>query len=179
MEAVTVIKRDYRSDFSKYLKTHWPEGDYVRAVWASKIVEDLRKRDPDLLRGWLDACAEPLITAYIGARDRGRRARLVSDQPRRDFAAAVDRLAAGDTDTRDLFKVSLVIDDNNTSRPIGKMTKADHLYVAQEYAADAELSAMDAAFHQAVARKLKLDQTTSDVFTEEQYVMLLRSIRSR
>jgi hypothetical protein len=89
----------------------------------------------------------------------------------RGEAAAED----GDYEPLSHFAVVYAIDDENTRRPVGEMTGADHRFVAGRYKASAASDLMLAAFHEKVAKKVG-SRRTADVFSEEQYDAMLRSL---
>lgn len=170
--------RDYRAEFLAYVDNNWPSGDYVRSVLAIDLVEDLRRSDPDLLAGWLEVNAEAFVTRFIGDRDRNQRSSEASTAPKRAFKAAAEKAAAGDTTAMSVFAATLVVNEENLSRPIGSMTKADHLFVAGEHVKRSNVALFEAAFHKAVAKKIPAGKTTADVLTEAEYERLHRSIRA-
>lgn len=168
--------RDYIADFQKVIDAHMPTGDYVLPLLAADIVAELREQDQDLLGGWLWLNAEQLVTGYLGDRLRAQRNRRRADGPRSAFAEAAAAFGDGDDSALDIFKKALVIDDHKTRRPIGKMTAADHRYVAKEYHTTAKSAQVLAGFHEAIARRIPNGKTTADIMDEAEYLRLRDSI---
>lgn len=164
--------RDYLADMSAAIADAIGDGDVVAPVLAEKLHARLLESDPDLLDGWLRACAVNFLTAAIGARDRSERAIVRRRSEARRFREVAD---SGDVDALSSFAVRLVVDEDNTRRPVGEMTGADHLFVAGEYGRTAQTAAMLQAFHKAVARKVG-KRKTAEVFSEAQYEAMFRSV---
>lgn len=153
-----------------------PAGDFIPAVWAEKIVAQLQETQPLLLEAWLHDHAVVFLTDFITHR-LARQRRVVQRQAGRSAFAEAARLAAEGNvvPLRSLFEVVLVVDDKNTRRRQGEMTGEDHRYVATSYAASAKPLLLLEAFHQAVAKRIG-KRRTSEVFTEEKFAALYRSI---
>ena len=173
------MSRDYIAEFDKYLTDRLPDGDFVAPVVSAEIVEELRSSDPDLLSGWLDVRAEVILTDFIGTRDRTQRAKAVRQRAAVEFNSAAEKLAAGDPEPMRVFRERLVVSADNLRRPIGDMTKDDHLFVASEHTRRSEAALLEASFHKAIAKKIPAGKTTKDVMSEEDYVRIRDSIRPK
>lgn len=171
-------QNQYRAAFQAYIDGRLPKGDYVLPVVAADMVAELREKDPELLSGWLNANAEQFVTVFIGNQERSRRSQQAHDAPRTEFSDAAGRFGSGDLDALSPFAVHLVVDDKNTRRAIGDMTKADHLFVAGEHVKRSNAALLEAALHKAIAKKIPARKTTSDVMTEAEYLELRNSIRT-
>lgn len=164
--------RDFMAEMSAAIADATGDGDVIAPVLAEKLHARLLESDPELLDGWLRASAVHFLTMAIGARDRSERAIV----RRRSEARRFDKAAReGDVETLSTFAVRLVVDEDNTRRPIGDMTGSDHLFVAGEYGRSAQTAAMLQAFHKAVARKVG-KRRTAEVFSEAQYEAMFRSV---
>jgi hypothetical protein len=172
------MARDYRADFQAFVDQRMPSGDYVLPVLAADLVTELRKTDPALLRGWLDANAAQFVTQVLGDKARSDRGRRASDAPRSAFADAADRFTGGDEDALKPFDLHFVVGDDMVRRRLGDMTKADHIYVAGEHTKRSNAALFESAFHKAVAKRIPAGKTTQDVMDEQEYLRLRSSIRA-
>lgn len=174
-----MASRDFIAEFEAYLEKHLPDGDFIAPVVAAEMVEHLRSTDASLLAGWLNTRAPVIIADHIGTRDRVQRAKAARQRPVREFASAAEQLAAGDAEAMSIFRERLVVNAENLRRPIGDMTKDDHLFVAADHVKRSEAALFEASFHRAIAKKIPVGKTTKDVLSEEEYVRLRDSIRPR
>lgn len=171
--------RDYIAEMNAAITEALGEGDIVAPLIAEKLHADLLETDPDLLDGWLRACAVHFLTRAIGDRDRRERTAARTRGEARRFRAATEAAVGGDDAPLSLFAtVRYVVDENETRRVLGDMTGTDHLFVADGYRESAAKARMLEAFHRAVARKVG-KRKTSDVFTEAEYQRLYDSITGR
>lgn len=168
--------RDYQEEFQAFVQERRPSADYVLPVLAAELVDALRSSDPELLAGWLDLHAPRFVADYLGTANRSLRARQRGEFSRSAFRASGDALSAGDPEARSLFAVEFVVSADEMRRPLGSMTKADHLFVAERHAERSNAALFEAAFHRALAKKIPAGKTTSDVMTEEQYLRLRRTL---
>ncbi|MET9081387.1 hypothetical protein ABZX77_05700 [Streptomyces sp. NPDC004237] len=146
--------------------------DWVPAVVAASICEQLASDDPELLDGWLRAIAVQALTEQITVRERSIRTATRARASARAFAAAAE---SGDVQKLRAFSVTFCVDEANTRRRVADMTGTDHRFVAADYAEKANTAKMLAAFHLAVAKKVG-DRRTADVMSEPEYDRLYRSI---
>lgn len=173
------MSRDYSAEMDKLIGEITEGTGWIAAIEASRLYTRLADDDPDLLNGWLHATAVSVIRRAIMARVHQRRTEARRRAAPRAFAAAA---AAGD-ETRlrefSLFRVTHVVDEQQTEKRASDMTGPEHLFVAEHsYRAAASKSLMLAAFHEAVADKIGA-RPTSEVMTEQQYVSLYRSITGK
>lgn len=176
--------RDYSAELNQALERFTPAGDYIASSLAAQFVDYLQETDPDLIRGWLETCAVVLVTQYISDRRRFRASFAAKQAPRNAFAEAAGRFDTARREQRDgvpagtyggstaplsVFAERLVINEKNVSRPIGQMTREDHMYVAGQHHMRAKAALFEKAFHEAIAERIPKGGVTSDVLTEEQY----------
>lgn len=172
--------RDFRHEMNDLLDVKVPDSEYVPAVIAAELVDYLREHDAALLRGWLDAMAVSLLTDVIGLRARAVRARAQRHASSAAFAEAARKFESSrDVDVLSVFRVTCVVSEDNLRRAVGDMTRADHLFVAERHDTSARTAQMEAAFHRAIAKRLKGNQRTADVMDEDTYLRLRESITSR
>ncbi|HEY9367594.1 hypothetical protein [Streptomyces sp.] len=166
------MARDYIAEMNAAIADAMGEGDIVAPVVAEKLLAGLQETDPDLLDGWLHASAAQFLTMAIGSSDRRERTLVRRRASSRRFAEVAE---SGDVAALSTFAVRLVVDGDNTRRPIGQMTGSDHRFVAGEYGRSAKTARMLQSFHLAVAKKVGKRKTV-EVFSEEQYEQMYRSI---
>lgn len=151
-------------------------GDVVPAVAARELSRELLRTDPELLTGWLDNNADVFIAEAISKALRSARARARAQARPRAFKKATEEFEkTGDSSVFSVFDVRLCIDDNNTQRRIGDMTGNDHMFVANRHYTDSRRAKLLGDFHRSLADRLG-DQRVSDVYTEEQFADMYRSI---
>lgn len=147
-------------------------GDFVPAEEARRYDELMRSEHPDLHAEFLASNSyrlyyELLSSAYRGSRQSARH---------HSAAASFGELKSADTEELSVFRRwRCRVDAENTQRAIGLMTGADHLFVADEFRAAKEQSAMLEAFHRALARKVG-KRRTEEVMGEEEFIRLYRSL---
>jgi hypothetical protein len=148
------------------------DGDFVAAILADKLVANAEATE---LNEWLHEHAVAFVTARIKERCASRRSSALRRAPARRFGKAAAAAESGDLEPISHFRVVYVVDDTDTRRSVGDMTGADHTFVASRYEQRGNRQLMLGAFHRSVAKKVG-KRRTADVFTEEQYDALLRSI---
>src|SRR5690606_37712601 len=174
-----LMSRDYLADMNAAIEEAIPDGDYTAPLVAADLVDRLRADDPDLLSGWLELKAAVFLADAVARRSNSRRAAVRSAAPRRAFAEAARSFASdGDASVLRPFEAEFVVDEENTRRTVARMTAADCLFVAGRYEESARQAKLEASFHRAVAKKVGV-RTVGDVFTEEQYVTMYRSVTGR
>lgn len=168
--------RDYIAEMNAAIEGAVPEGDYVAPLLAAELAEKLKANDPELLAGWLWTRAQAELSETFARRSNSLRQYARAMGPRRAFADAVDEFErTGDPRLLRTFQTEHVVNSNNLRRKVADMTGSDHQFVADSYGATAKNASMLAAFHRAVAKKVG-DRRTADVFTQEQYDNMLRSL---
>ena len=161
--------RDYVREMRDFLAKNPPKGDVIASDHAEKLVKRLQQRDPDLLSGWLMVNAVALLSAdirrtWVNERRTKARTEMAKAMQRGD-SGAMKRAAQTVFDTE-----RFVVDNKNTWRILGDMTKKDHTFVAAKYDERSQEAHVRAAFHRALARRLTGNQKTSDVITVADYL---------
>lgn len=174
------MSRDYIADMNAAIEDAIPEGvDYTAPLVAADLVEKLRATDPDLLIGWLELKAAVFLADAVARRSNSRRSAARSAAPRKAFAEAARSFAdSGDVAVLSPFAAEYVVDEENTRRTVARMTAEDCRFVAGRYDETARQAKLEASFHRAVAKKLGL-RVVGDVFTEEQYLTMYRSVTGK
>lgn len=173
------MDRDYLADMNAAIEEAIPDGDYTAPLVAADLVDRLRAEDPDLLLGWLELKASVFLADAVARRSNSRRAAARVSAPRRAFAEAARSFATGgDASVLRPFEAEFVVDDQNTRRSVARMTAEDCRFVAGRYDETARQAKLEASFHRAVAKKVGA-ATVGEVFSEEQYVAMYRSVTGR
>ncbi|HEY8977706.1 MAG TPA: hypothetical protein VIN75_26060 [Burkholderiaceae bacterium] len=173
--------RDYLAEMNAAIDAALPDGDYVAPLVAHDLVEKLLATDPDLLHGWCEARYEPILADFIHHKVKARRSASREASARAAFAEAAGAfVASGDAlalreAVRSPFDAEYVVNGDLLRRKVRDMVGADHLFVASEYAESKQTAALLESFHRAVAKKVG-GKRTSEVFTEETYLAMYRSI---
>jgi hypothetical protein len=153
--------------------------DIIPSSLASRLVERLRTQDPELLDAWLSLHAEAIFRDTITSIIRHRRSRARKHAAAGAFGRAAQRFSeTGDIEQLSPFRVRFVVDGLDTQRQVRDMTRTDCLFVAERYTISADRALMEAAFHRAVANRVG-DRTVGDIFTEDEYNNMYRSITQR
>lgn len=171
------MARDYLSDMNDAVEAAIPDGvDYVAPLVAADLVERLRSEDPDLLNGWLNLKAAVFLADVIARRSNSKRQTARAAAPRRAFAEASRTFeTTHDPVVLSPFAFEYVIDAANTRRTVARMSAQDCYFVADRYEETETSARMKKSFHRAVAKKLG-GRLIGDVFTEEQYLLMYRSL---
>lgn len=170
--------RDYLAEMGERIRAATTGSGWVAAIVAEKLHAGLLENDPDLLDGWLHAMAVQALRQEIGLRARVERTVTRRRAGARAFASAAgDAGQSGDpAPLLGLFRVTHVIDPQNTRKRAADMTGEEHLFVAENtYQRSAHEALTLAAFHRAVGKKAG-KRRTADVLTEEQYEAMYLSI---
>lgn len=171
--------RDYLADMNAAIEDAIPDGDYTAPLVAADLVERLRAEDPDLLTGWLELKAAVFLADAVARRSNSRRQAARVGAPRKVFAEAARSFAgSGDATVLSPFAAEFVVDEENTRRTVARMTAEDCRFVAGRYDETARQAKLEASFHRAVAKKLGA-RVVGEVFTEEQYLTMYRSVTGR
>lgn len=134
---------------------------------AREVAEKLIGEAPSLVDEWVSRHLAAIITEFVGRRWRARVSR--NSIAIGAFADAVEEFNAGSNEAISVFTTPMPIGEEGRRVLVGDMTGADHRFVAIRHRGFAKANKMAAAFHEAVAKKLG-DRTTSELFTEEQYL---------
>lgn len=166
---------------SRWITSEWDEhmarndiDNFVLGVEAEKLIAYLRAKKPAELRMWLDEHAATFVADCWRGRERSRRLKAQQRQGARDFAECAARFVAGDDEALSPFK-SMSYPIEGRWKRLGAMRGQDHLYVAEDYLCKGKKQVMLAKFHQAVAERIG-ERTTEEVFTEEKYLEMYRSL---
>lgn len=172
-----VKKRDYLKEMGERIDNAIPSySDWVPAIVAQELSEEIWQQDPDLFVGFLTLKATELIRTEITSRSRRRRARLRANHVATVFQEAVKEYEqTGDKKVFDVFDLTFEVDNEHTRRRLGDMVGSDHLWVASRYHLSANKQLLLAAFHKAVADQIGV-RRTSDVYSEEQLIRQYKSI---
>jgi hypothetical protein len=153
--------------------------DIIPSSVAARLLAQLRTEDPELLAAWLDQHAEAIVRDAITSIIRQRRSRARKHAAAGAFGkAAREFTQTGDVSVLSPFSVRYVVDGLDTQRQVRDMNRTDCLFVAERYSISADRALMQAAFHKAVADRLG-DRTVGEVFSEEQYNRMYRSLVNR
>jgi hypothetical protein len=144
-------------------------GDLICPVAARELVERLRRTDLDLLSGWLDACAETLVTDTLGGLNRRRR----SSQNRNARAAQFGRDAANGV--FGAYRLRFEVADGG-QRFLADMTGEDCAWAAARYLNGAEQLERRAVFFESLSAAIRQAQAArvAEVYTDEQLTQLWR-----
>lgn len=115
----------------------------------------------------------------LSSRLRSERQRVASAARHADWRAATEAAAGGDSSKLTPFMSVYEVNGEHFRKHVADMNEGDHAYVAERYTTSERRARMLAAFHDAVAKKLATvgpNATTADVFTEDDYIRLYRSI---
>lgn len=152
-----------------------PPGGYVAAVEADKVHSWLQENRPDLLEAWLRERAPDFLRREIVTLGNQARGAARAHAGAQRFTAALADYTTGDRHALSAFDVPYVVDRHHLRKPVREMTGADHAFVADRYTVTGNRALLLAEFHRQVARRVG-DRTTAEVFTEDQYEELMRSL---
>jgi hypothetical protein len=173
------MSRDYIADMNTAIEDAIPDGDYTAPLVAADLVDRLRAEDPDLLTGWLELRAAVFLADAIARKSNSKRQAARSARPRKAFAEAARSFAdTGNVAVLSPFAAEYVVDEKNTRRTVARMTAEDCRFVASRYDETARQAKLEASFHRAVAKKIG-GRLVGEVFTEEQYEAMYRSVTGR
>lgn len=146
------------------------DGDLVPPVAAAKLVAGLREKNPALLAGWLDACADMFVADALRERIRSRRAGSVR-RKREQFARDVAEGAFS------AYRLRFLVEDG-AQRLLEEMTLADCLWLAHDYDERAGTMLSRSRFFGHLAERLAAspDATVGEVFSEEELAVLWRPV---
>jgi hypothetical protein len=171
-----MAERDYLGEMEERISAliDRPD-DYAVPILAGELYTDLTSQDPDLLTGWLEAMALPMLSKAIGDRARSRRNTARRQAVKDRFEQAAKAFEGGNREALSMYLEPHVVDSHLTRRRACDMSGRDHRYVAGKYERAGVESLMLGAFHSAVAAQVG-DGKTSDVLDADKYEELYRSI---
>lgn len=165
--------RDYAAEMRALLDEEATKTGDPAPVIAERIVKRLREKDPELLRGWLDANAQGFIREAINHADRSTRGRLRKTGSRSVFAEDAERFEAGDPDAMGRWLDARYKVAGGVRKRLEDMTADDLNYAADEYEQAENENRFEKAFLRALAKKVGRGGTVGGRLSEEQ----IRSIR--
>lgn len=147
-------------------------------VESLKFFDWMREEHQELLENWIDRHLLDLVRMAMERRLRVQRAQARTRGRARAFRRAAGVLeTTGDPTPLGRFRRETYAVDHDANRKVvGKMTAEDHRWVADNYGRSGNKLLMLQAFHRAVARRIGENQTTEEVFSEEEYNDLYASI---
>lgn len=154
------------------------DGQWESRSEVDKFIASEREHHPDELADLSDSLLNSWLTSEMN-----RQITRARHQSRKSaFASTVRRVEqAGGTPTEAAFVATglladaMVVAEGNVRKRVADMTGQDHLFVAGRYDHVGRRVKLLAQFHVAVAKKVG-DSRTADVFTDEAYASLYRSI---
>lgn len=154
----------------------YPVNGSSAVVIAEKVIGMLEQSDKRFLNAWLRAMAVGTLRDYINQRENNKRS---YDNRQRNRAATIEKFRETVEEKRSAFDNTYVVDKEGTRRPLGQMTKPDHLFVASDRRKRGNTILFEAAVHEAIANKLPDDVTkTEDILTEDEYLSIREELSS-
>lgn len=157
------------------IKTFIPEGDFSVSVVTEAITEYLMKNESEFIAEFQAELLSKWLHEYLSSTLRGRRQELYRATRSSNIKETLEKITSGDKEAVDAFRVTYVVNDENTWRHLADMTGEDHLYVAKSYEISGKKSLLLSSFHKAIAKKLG-NKKTSEVISEEEYLKLFSSM---
>lgn len=164
-----MVTRDYVSEVRK-LVDEACVGVWSAPIVAHDVVKRLRKDDPELLAGFLDACAVSVVRTLINERDKSTRAYNRATASRSVFREAAERHEHGDSaplEQLTYFLQELYIAPDGNKVALKDMKAPELTYAADGFAKLARQHQMQEAFLRALANKCG-DQAVGEIFTEDE-----------
>lgn len=172
-----VQHRNYVLEMRRIIDDETATGEpYSSTTVARHIANKLRTEDPDLLTGWLDMQAHNVLRDTINRRDASIRTHARRTASRVAFGDATKRFNDGDSEALGGFLAIVHTTADGMRRRLSDMTAKELLYVASTYNKRAEENAMQAAFLEALAKRLEDGQTVADVYDDERLSKMWISI---
>jgi hypothetical protein len=146
------------------------ERDLVLREEARLIEHTMRTQHPEAHQAFLEAEAPNLYFNALRSALSSRKQHARRSASARQFG---DAIRSGDMERITAFNSwRCAVDPSNRQRLISEMTSEDHRFVAQRYASSERTSMRHRMFHEAVAKRVGLGQTTADVFSESELLDL-------
>jgi hypothetical protein len=161
-------------------------GTFTLAEVAEGVLARLRKENPRRFNEWLRANATVLLADQIRkmlgaersharkAAERGVFAEYANSQARALQAGGALPVRPEEL----LWNQRQAVNDKDEWKFEHEMTKEDVLFVAKGHDVRRKQAAMQQAFYEAVARKLRPGKMVADVFTPESYFNIRESLAS-
>lgn len=125
------------------------------------IAEDIIALNPDTYHQFLTDEGPQLFTDWVTQATRVIR---WHERSRSNLNDINQRIKEGDTTAISLFNVLIKIEGQY--KPLGDMTREDHLTVADQYREAAHQNDFYATQHEKIASEMKPGETTKDAFNE-------------
>lgn len=168
--------RDYSGEIRAIVDTYIRQSGYTPRGVARDIVNQLRRQDNELLKGWLDLHAEDFMWQLINDIDRARRSRIVSAAKNKTFREASDRYLNGDPNAYESFLTMPLTVADGTRKPLGKLNRGDLEYVATFYDDRAKSHLIMRDLMVAISNRIGND-IVEDHYTHEQIEAIYHSIQ--
>lgn len=166
--------RDYQAEIEGLIKEATQGSGWAAPIVAKQLFEQLEAEDPELLQGWLQEMALPLLTKAVGDYVRAQRAEARRNTKGKEFRDAVAAHAAGDENALSVYLATHVVGPGHTRKRACDMTGPEHLKVGQWYERAGVESLTMGSFHVAVAARVG-NRRTREVFSQQQYEDMYRS----
>lgn len=149
-------------------------------ITASDLASKLCDNEPRAVAEWLERHKVVLLSGWISDRKRSANGGKAKMRARSVFADAVEGGEESLLEWRGRFmSARFAVDDTDTQRVVGRMSKPDLLYVATGFQARAKENALMEAVFRAIARKVPHGKEVRDVFTEEEIDALVARMLGR
>jgi hypothetical protein len=159
----------------KALAEELRDTDFVAPLRAETFVTMMEEEHPNELRSWMRQHAVAHANDYLTRIFMKKRTRFTSA---RKFSNAIDRYNDGDEQALNLYtEMVFVVDDGNTRRPLGKMSRDDCNYAANRYSKDVNTLLITEAFLRELGRRVKEGQVVADVLPEVEAAKILASLQ--
>lgn len=149
---------------------------YIAGIVAAKVVERLRRDDPELLTKFLDQHATAIITRMVGDISRSQRTHARYTSGRKQYAKALERHEAGEPQALSAWLDTMyVVTTDEQRKRLRDMTKEDLEYAVRDYTNRARINALQAMFLKALANKVGA-RTVGEVFDDEELAGMWASL---
>jgi len=149
-------------------------GPYSARVLAQQVLAELREHDPQILDAWLGLQAENMLWSLITQMDRRDRGNARRTSARSVFAAVANSPASARRQAVTEWLTTHYTTEDGLRRELGTLRKKDLQFVANGYRSRASSNLMQAAFMDALARRVGRG-TVADHFDEEELAQLYQS----
>lgn len=173
-----IYYRNYVLEMRRVIDEYTSEGPYSSANVAAEIVRKLNETDKDLLAGWLMLQAKEVVRIAINRRDASIRSHARRNAPRVAFNAAAKEFNEGDDEALGSFLAVVHVTADGLRKRLSEMTAKDLHFVADSYQKRADQNAMQAAFLNALAKRLDAhpEQRVADLYDEQRLAQMWLSI---
>lgn len=148
-------------------------------ITASDLASKLCDNEPRAVAEWLERHKVVLLSGWISDRKRSANGGRAKMRSRSVFADALEAGPEAVAGWRNFMSARFAVDDTDTQRVVGRMSKPDLMYVATGFQARAKENALMEAVFRAIARKVPHGKEVRDVFTEEEIDALVARMLGR